>query len=144
MICDPTILEQSRWVCSNLTHFAVKPKCDGGGLDYTAEEAQEAFMKQVGSLKRIQVLDFEPDKIEDDSFGFKPEKSLSLLDGMSELEDVNLGVQANKRMDTVHADQMLRMWPKLRRLYGFPENTVAGNYVKGLQSKVSVGRRRMG
>ena len=30
MLCDPRILEQTRWICSNLIHLTVKPNCDAG------------------------------------------------------------------------------------------------------------------
>lgn len=46
MVCDPEILGQTRWVCSDLRYFAVKPKCDIGSPRYSANEAQEAFMRQ--------------------------------------------------------------------------------------------------
>jgi len=61
MISDPAVLGRTKWACSKLKHLGLRPKCDGGGQGYSVEEAQEAFMRQVGPLKSLETLNFDPD-----------------------------------------------------------------------------------
>ncbi|GJJ74971.1 hypothetical protein EMPS_07329 [Entomortierella parvispora] len=132
MVCKPMLLEQTRWVCSNLNYLELKPQCDRGGESYSVEESQNAFMKQVGSLKKLRRLIFEEQSGDGDTLGFAPEKSLDLLGTMPCLETARLGLQASRGLTIEHAKLILKKWPKLRRLNGVPvtENTAFVDYMR--------------
>ena len=106
------------------------------------KESQDAFMRQVGSLKRLNDMDFETGHEEGDAYGFAPEKSLDLFGSMPHLEEVNLGVKASRRLTTEHADHISKMWPKLKTLYGVSvvENAAFVNYMKEHHPEVKVKR----
>ncbi|GJJ74969.1 hypothetical protein EMPS_07327 [Entomortierella parvispora] len=127
MVCDPTVLAQAKWVCSDLRQLIVKPKCNGGGQRYSAQESQDAFLAQVASLGHLSYFDFEAGDEKGDTYGFAPEQSLEIIGTIPVLKTsswqqrrkINLGMKAYRRMTAEHVDQIMT-WEKGWVFYGVP------------------------
>lgn len=61
---------------------------------------------------------------------------------MPQLRDVKLGVEANRRLTIEHADQILKMWPSVRTLYGFLEDCT--EFARYLKPKINIYETRHG
>jgi len=103
--------------CKNLERLDVIPKCSGSS-QYSASEAQQAFMTQVGSLVKLTTLYLTDCRADSLANGFAPEKSLELLRNLTKLQEVDLGFSPDAKLSARDARMLIRWWPSLFSLYG--------------------------
>ncbi|KAG0048922.1 hypothetical protein BGZ83_006188 [Gryganskiella cystojenkinii] len=132
IVCDPLLL-QTPWVCQDLQVLVMNPKCDGGGSSngngdnghgYSSQESQVAFLKQVGSLRKLIQIQF-PGGV--GMNGFHPAENLDLLQGLDQLEVLALEsrtIDGSAKLTVEHAEMMVRSWPKLKSIRGLRGSSV--------------------